>query len=167
MRYGVLLDFIQWSTPMGWRWRWGARWRRARVYACGNQRKLQSAVAVVRTTAAHGYYHAHWVTWWPTSLPQRRCRQPDLRVIVGAKPMVARCWAGVVHGGIEWKAVARAEGPGVLHVRQPLAVRGHGNRHAAAVQGWLFCGRWKRQWQHQCIDERNVLAGLVDMNTYH
>jgi hypothetical protein len=34
--------------------------------------------------------------------------------------------------------VARAEGPGVLHVRQPLAVRGHGNRHAAAVQVWLL-----------------------------
>ncbi len=92
MRYGVLLDFIQWSTPMGWRWRWGARWRRARVYACGNQRKLQSAVAVVRTTAAHGYYHAHWVTWWPTSLPQRRCRHPDLR----GKKNHFLCWLTVI-----------------------------------------------------------------------
>uniref|UniRef100_A0A0D9ZXK9 Uncharacterized protein n=1 Tax=Oryza glumipatula TaxID=40148 RepID=A0A0D9ZXK9_9ORYZ len=41
---------------------------------------------------------------------------------------------------IEWKAVARTEGPGVLHVRQPLAVRGHGNRHAAAVQGGSSAG---------------------------
>lgn len=34
--------------------------------------------------------------------------------------------------------VTKAEGPGVLHVRRPLAVRGHGDGHAAIVQLWLL-----------------------------
>uniref|UniRef100_A0A0E0DQ29 Uncharacterized protein n=1 Tax=Oryza meridionalis TaxID=40149 RepID=A0A0E0DQ29_9ORYZ len=58
---------------------------------------------------------------------------------------------------IEWKAVARAEGPGVLHVRQPLAVRGHGNRHAAAVQVTLDLAKGVYakfiDWDEQMFDQ--------------